>query len=49
MFKMVTISLSEASLRLMGITLVVMRLVGNFVAVSAGCAAVIGDGVMYFL
>ena len=38
--KRVTISLSEASPRLIGITLAVMRLVGNFVAVIGGCAAV---------
>ena len=47
--KRVTISLSEAASRLVGITLAVMRLVGNFVAVIGGCAAVIGDGVIYFL
>ena len=34
--KRVIISLSEASLRLRGITLAVMRLYGNFVAVSGG-------------
>ena len=34
--KRVIISLSEASLRLIGITLAVMRLYGNFVAVSGG-------------
>ena len=42
------ISLSEAASRLVGITLAVMRLVGNFVAVSGGCAAVIGDGLFSF-
>ena len=42
------ISLSEAASRLVGITLAVMRLYGNFVAVSGGCAAVIGDGLFSF-
>ena len=39
--KRVTISLSEAASRLVGITLAVMRLVGNFVAVIGGGAAAI--------
>ena len=39
--KRVIISLSEAASRLVGITLAVMRLVGNFVAVIGGGAAVI--------
>ena len=39
--KRVIISLSEASLRLIGITLAVMRLYGNFAAVIGGGAAAI--------
>ena len=38
--KRVIISIFEAALRLVGITLTVMRLYGNFVAVIGGCAAV---------